>query len=208
MTYTMNQKQIDAFYSNMVEAFSGKEFTIDDIKGISSFKKQKKQKKVKDPNAPKRSCSSWIFFTMEMRPKVKEENPDKKTTELTTIMSEMWRDYSDEQKKPYKLLEQNDKERFSKAKEAYESDQSDSDSEEKKEKKVKKVKDPDAPKKNMNNYMHFCKLTRSKDEDVKYTAAALKVMWCDLDDKSEFTDIAAKDKDRYIKEKGEYDSKN
>jgi len=141
---------------------------------------------------------------MEMRSKVKEENPDKKTTELTTIMSEMWRDYSDEQKKPYKLLEQNDKERFTKDKEVYESDQSDSDSD---EKKVKKVKDPDAPKKNMNNYMHFCKLTRSKDEDVKYTAAALKVMWGDLDDKSEFTDIAAKDKERYIKAKGEYDSK-
>ena len=124
MTYTMNQKQIDAFYSNMVEAFSGKEFTIDDIKGISSFKKQKKQKKVKDPNAPKRSCSSWIFFTMEMRPKVKEENPDKKTTELTTIMSEMWRDFSDEQKQPYRLMEQDDKERFAKAKDAYESEQS------------------------------------------------------------------------------------
>lgn len=33
-------------------------------------------KKKKDPNAPKRGTTSFMFFSTEMRSKIKEENPD------------------------------------------------------------------------------------------------------------------------------------
>ena len=32
MAYTLNKKQMDEFLNNIVESFSGKDFTIDDIK--------------------------------------------------------------------------------------------------------------------------------------------------------------------------------
>ena len=199
----MNKKQMEEFLSNIVESFSGKDFTIDDIKGMDTFIKPKKVKKVKDPNAPKRGLSAWIIYTNEQRPKFKAENPEKSTTELATLMSQEWRNMTDEDKKKYTDLAIVDKQRYMKEKEEYESnsenDTSDSDNE-----KPKKVKDPDAPKKNVNSWMHFCKVTRAKHPDVKHTAAALKVMWADLDDKSEYEEMANVDKERYVKEKKEY----
>jgi hypothetical protein len=206
--FTINQKQMDEFMNKVVESFSGKDFTLEDIKSLCNFKKEKKEKKVKDPDAPKRALSAWIYFTTAKRPEVKEQNPEKKTTELTTIMSEMWRDYTDEQKQPYKDMEIADKERYQKEKVDYESnsDQSESDTDEKSDKKAKKVKDPNAPKRNLNSYMIFCRETRAKHVDVKHTAAVLKTMWADLEDKSEYTDMAKEAKEMYLKEKAAYES--
>ena len=47
--------------------------------GIKVEKKGKgkgKGKKKKDPNAPKRGQSNFMFYSNEVRAKVKEENPD------------------------------------------------------------------------------------------------------------------------------------
>jgi len=204
MAYTMNKKQMDEFLSNIVESFSGKDFTIDDIKGMETFMKTKKVKKVKDPKAPKRGLSAWIIFTNEQRPKFKADNPDKSTTELTTLMSQEWRNMTDGDKKKYVDLSEVDKQRYMKEKEEYESN-SENDSSESENEKPKKAKDPEAPKKNVNSWMHFCKETRAKHQDVKHTIAALKVMWADLDDKSEYEEMAKMDKERYVKEKKEYE---
>ena len=206
MAYTMNKSQMDEFLNNIVETFSGKDFTIDDIKNMDSFMKPKKNKKVKDPKAPKRALSAWIIYTNEQRSKFKATNPEKSTTELTTLMSQEWRNMTDEDKKKYTNLAEVDKQRYMKEKEEYESN-SDSENESEKPKKVKKEKDPKAPKKNQNSWMHFCNETRAKHPDVKHTVAALKVMWADLDDKSEYEEMAKADKERYLKEKKEYEEK-
>ena len=42
----------------------------------SDAPKKKKKRKKKDPNAPKRAKSAFMFFSMAMRPQIKEENPD------------------------------------------------------------------------------------------------------------------------------------
>ncbi len=201
---------MDDFLSNIVETFSGKDFTIDDIKGMDTFMKPKKNKKVKDPKAPKRGLTAWIIYTTEQRPKFKAENPEKSNTELTTLMSQEWRNMTDGDKKKYTDLAVVDKERYMKEKEEYESnsendssESSDSDSE--KPKKAKKEKDPNDPKKNVNSWMHFCRETRAKHPNVKHTVAALKVIWADLDDKSEYEEMAKVDKERYVKEKKEYE---
>jgi len=197
MSYTMNKSQMEEFLNNIVVTFSGKDFTIDDIKGMDTFMKPKKNKKVKDPKAPKRGLSAWIIFTNEQRPIFKENNPESSTTELTTLMSQEWKKMTDEDKKKYTDLAIVDKQRYMKEMEEY--DTSDSENE-----KPKKVKDPNAPKKNQNSWMQFCKVTRAKHPDVKHTVAALKVMWADLDDKSEYEIMAKLDKERYLKEKKEY----
>ena len=201
----MNKKQMDEFLCNIVESFSGKDFTIDDIKGMDTFMKPKKNKKVKDPKAPKRALSAWIIYTTEQRPKFKADNPEKSNTELTTLMSQEWRNMTDGDKKKYEDLAVVDKQRYMKEKEEYESNSEGSESENEKPEKVKKEKNPDAPKKNVNSYMHFSRVIRAKHPNVKHTAAALKVMWADLDDKSEYEEMAKADKERYLKEKKEYE---
>jgi len=201
----MNKKQMDEFLDNIVESFSGKDFTIDDIKGMDTFMKPKKNKKMKNPKAPKRALSAWIIYTNEQRPKFKADNPEKSTTELTTLMSQEWRNMTDSDKKKYEDLAVVDKERYMKEKDEFKSNSDNDSSESENEKPKKKEKDPDAPKKNVNSYMHFSRVIRAKHPDVKHTAAALKVMWADLDDKSEYQEMAKADKDRYLKEKKEYE---
>ena len=205
MAYTMNKKQMDEFLNNIVDTFSGKDFTIDDIKGMDTFMKPKKNKKIKDPKAPKRALSAWIIYTNELRSKFKADNPDKSTTELTTLMSQEWRNMTDEDKKKYTDLAIVDKERYMKEMDEYESNSDNDSSDSEKPKKVKKEKDPKAPNKNQNSWMQFCNETRAKHPDVKHTVAALKVMWADLDDKSEYEEMAKTDKVRYLKEKKEYE---
>ena len=173
--------------------------------GMDTFMKPKKTKKMKNPNAPKRALSAWIIYTNEQRPKFKANNPEKSTTELTTLMSQEWRNMTDSDKKKYEDLAKVDKERYMKEKEEFESNSDNDSSESENEKPKKKVKDPDAPKKNVNSYMHFSSVIRAKHPDVKHTAAALKVMWADLDDKSEYEEMAKADKERYLKEKKEYE---
>jgi len=196
---------MDEFLDNIVESFSGKDFTIDDIKGMDTFMKPKKNKKMKNPKAPKRALSAWIIYTNEQRPKFKADNPEKSTTELTTLMSQEWRNMTDSDKKKYEDLAVVDKERYMKEKDEFKSNSDNDSSESENEKPKKKEKDPDAPKKNVNSYMHFSRVIRAKHPDVKHTAAALKVMWADLDDKSEYQEMAKADKDRYLKEKKEYE---
>ena len=203
MAYTMNKKQMEEFLNNIVDSFSGKEFTIDDIKDMDTFVKPKKNKKVKDPKAPKRALSAWIIFTTEQRSIFKENNPDKSNTELTTLMSQEWRNMTDSDKKKYEDLANVDKERYMKEKEEYDSESENSESES--EKPKKKVEDSEAPKKNQNSWLHFCNVTRAKHPNVKHTIAALKVMWADLDDKTEYKEMAKVDKERYLKEKKEYE---
>jgi high mobility group protein B2 len=199
----MNKKQMDAFLNEIVEEFNGKEFSIEDIKNLDTFIDKKKKKK-KDPNAPKRASSAWIFYTSEKRPQLQEENSDKKMTELTTIMSEMWRNLTDEEKKPYKDMETKDRERYKLEMEEYvensdtNSDTSDSDT------GKKKKKDPDAPKRNIGAMQHFCKVYRSKNSENKYTLKILRGKWEELEDKSEYEQLALEDKERYQKEKAEY----
>ena len=48
-------------------------------------KGKKTTKKEKDPNAPKRGKSSFMFFSTEWRSKIKEENPTATFGELVSI---------------------------------------------------------------------------------------------------------------------------
>ena len=69
-------------------------------------------KKVKDPNAPKRARGSYVFFTLDARPKIMAETPDIKFTDLGHVMGERWRALSAEEKKGYEDLANADKKRF------------------------------------------------------------------------------------------------
>jgi hypothetical protein len=57
-------------------------------KSTKSSGTKKAAKKKKDPNAPKRNMSSFMFFSNEIRPKLKEEQPDLSFGDVVSIRQE------------------------------------------------------------------------------------------------------------------------
>ncbi len=102
--------------------------------------KKKPTKKEKDPNAPKRATSAYIFFTKDKRQEVKDENPDFTFGEIGKELGRLWGELSDKKKAKWKKMEEEDKERYTKEMEDYKSGDSESESEHK-EKKPKAQKE-------------------------------------------------------------------
>ncbi|XP_050134174.1 uncharacterized protein LOC126610219 isoform X3 [Malus sylvestris] len=71
--------------------------------------KKKKQKKKKDPNAPKRAMSGFMFFSNMERDNVKRENPGIAFTDVGRVLGEKWRKMSAEEKEPYEAKARQDK---------------------------------------------------------------------------------------------------
>eukprot|EP01006_Ploeotia_vitrea_P044245 TRINITY_DN66820_c6_g2_i1.p1 TRINITY_DN66820_c6_g2~~TRINITY_DN66820_c6_g2_i1.p1 ORF type:complete len:157 (+),score=109.53 TRINITY_DN66820_c6_g2_i1:385-855(+) len=78
-------------------------------------------KRKRDPNAPKRAMSAYLFFGQEMRQKIKDEFPDAKSPEIMTKIGARWREMNDEDKQPYVKMADKDKQRYALQKAAYES---------------------------------------------------------------------------------------
>lgn len=66
----------------------------------------------KDPSAPKRPMSAFLYFSQGRRSKIKEENPEMKNTEVSRMLGEMWRNASKEQRKPYVDKEREEREKY------------------------------------------------------------------------------------------------
>lgn len=69
-------------------------------------------KKKKDPNAPKRGLSAYMFFANEQREKVREENPGIKFGEVGKMLGERWKALSEKQRAPYEAKAAADKKRY------------------------------------------------------------------------------------------------
>ncbi|KAF3007562.1 Non-histone chromosomal protein 6 [Curvularia kusanoi] len=76
-------------------------------------------KKKKDPNAPKRGLSAYMFFANEQRDKVREENPGIKFGEVGKMLGEKWKALSEKQRTPYEAKAAADKKRYEEEKAAY-----------------------------------------------------------------------------------------
>jgi len=71
-----------------------------------------KLKKFKDPDKPKRAKTSYLYFCEEMRPRVKEDNPDLKLGGTMKVLGKMWAEVSEGDKKKYRELYEEDKKRY------------------------------------------------------------------------------------------------
>ena len=167
----------------------------------------------KDPNAPKRGKSSYLYFCADNREKVKKSlGKDAKATNVTRELGVCWNKLKNDKKKVKKLNEyikkaNIDKERYKREKAAYTPPESTL-----KEKKK-------GPKRAQSAYLYFCSEHRAtvKKElgsGVKATDVTkeLGVRWNKLKsegDTSKFNELAAKDKQRYLnaKNKEDLDSK-
>ncbi|KAM0446715.1 hypothetical protein ACHAPV_003814 [Trichoderma viride] len=96
----------------MPKAASGK-------RGAKDTKKRAK----KDPNAPKRGLSAYMFFANEQRENVREENPGISFGQVGKLLGERWKALNDKQRAPYEAKAAADKKRYEDEKQAYNADQ-------------------------------------------------------------------------------------
>lgn len=66
-----------------------------------------KFKKHKDPNAPKRPKTGFLFFCDEMRSEVKKTTPSLQMCGVMKELGKMWGTYSDEQKEQFNSQSRN-----------------------------------------------------------------------------------------------------
>eukprot|EP00198_Chlamydomonas_reinhardtii_P000242 XP_001689577.1 high mobility group protein [Chlamydomonas reinhardtii] len=71
--------------------------------------KPKKERKKKDPNAPKKNLSAFMYFSNSNRDKVKAENPGIAFGEVGKLLGERWKAMSAEEKAPYDEMAAKDK---------------------------------------------------------------------------------------------------
>jgi hypothetical protein len=76
-------------------------------------------KKKKDPNAPKRSLSAYMFFANEQRDNVRSENPGISFGQVGRVLGERWKALSQDEKEPYEAKARADKKRYEDEKAAY-----------------------------------------------------------------------------------------
>lgn len=80
-------------------------------------KRSKKAKK--DPNLPKRNMSAYFLYSVEIRPTVKEENPEAGFGDIAKIISSQYKALSDSERKKWDDRAIADKARYERAMESY-----------------------------------------------------------------------------------------
>jgi len=93
-------------------------------------KPAKGTKKKKDPNAPKRGLSAYMFFANEQRDNVRNENPGIAFGQVGKVLGERWKALSDKQRQPYEAKAAADKKRYEEEKAAYQTNAGDDEEEE------------------------------------------------------------------------------
>ncbi|OWB50751.1 hypothetical protein B5S28_g3569 [[Candida] boidinii] len=84
----------------------------------------KTHRKKKDPNAPKRSLSAYMFFANEQRDIVRAENPGIAFGQIGKLLGERWKALDETGKAPYEAKAEADKKRYEMEKAEYLKNQS------------------------------------------------------------------------------------
>jgi len=188
--------------------------TRDDDASVSTTKSKKSKK---DPNAPKRGMSAFMFFSNEMRPKLKEENPDLSFGDLAKLVGKTFKEITAEEKKVYEEKAAKDKKRYTEEMADYSAPENDeADSKAGGKKKGKKAKkDPNAPKRAMTAFMYYSNDMRPKLKEknpelsfgdlARLVGKSYKEMTAE--EKKVYDEKAAKDKKRYAADMEKYNSK-
>lgn len=127
---------------------------------------KKTRKTKKDPNHPKHPKNGYLFYSLDVRKRRQDQNPDKNFKEITTLVADEWRSLSAGKKKKYEDLAKKDRARYQKEMKDYkpESD-SDSSSSEEVKKKRKRAKRSDSEE----SKSHSAKKRKSRSELRSYS---------------------------------------
>eukprot|EP00522_Entomoneis_paludosa_P012355 CAMPEP_0172453622 /NCGR_PEP_ID=MMETSP1065-20121228/10852_1 /TAXON_ID=265537 /ORGANISM="Amphiprora paludosa, Strain CCMP125" /LENGTH=355 /DNA_ID=CAMNT_0013205807 /DNA_START=61 /DNA_END=1128 /DNA_ORIENTATION=- len=66
----------------------------------------------KDPSAPKRPMSAFLYYSQGKRSHLKKQHPDMKNTEVSRLLGEMWRNSSDQEKRPHIEKEREERSKY------------------------------------------------------------------------------------------------
>lgn len=186
------------------------------LKSLLTGASRAAQKK-RDPNAPKRGKSAYLFFCAAHRSKVQTElGAEAKATEITAELGQRWKQLKENPKRKnelagYEKQAGEDKARYLEEKSSYvPPDDLDNESRGGKRKKSPK----DGPKRAKSAYLFFCDDMRPqiKEENPEMSAteitSELGRRWGQVKEQGEkavkrFNDLAATDKARYEREKSE-----
>jgi hypothetical protein len=168
--------------------------------------KAEKGTKEKDPNAPKRGKSAYLYFCNMNRDAARKTlGPDAKATEVTSQLGAMWNTLKTDKKRSselskYEKMAAEDKERYEKDRAEYVPPE---------HLGIKKAKT--GPKRGKSAYLYFCE---AKRDEVRKTLGAdakaadvtrkLGEMWNKLKGQNktgEYDKLAEADKERYYSEK-------
>lgn len=86
---------------------------------MSTTEKRKTIRKKKDPDAPKRSLSAYMFFANDNRDIVRAENPGILFGQVGKMLGEKWKALTSEEKVPYDTKAETDKKRYEREKAEY-----------------------------------------------------------------------------------------
>ncbi|KAH8114911.1 high mobility group box domain-containing protein [Phellopilus nigrolimitatus] len=96
-----------------------KEATAKKTRKAPAEKPAARGKAKKDPNAPKRALSAYMFFSQDWRERIKAENPDAGFGEVGKLLGAKWKELDDSEKKPYIEQAARDKTRAEEEKASY-----------------------------------------------------------------------------------------
>lgn len=183
-------------------------------KGEAPAKKERGAKKEAKPdNYPKAALSAYFLFANDKRDAIKTANPTFKIGDIGKEVGNLWKSVSEAEKARYNELAAADKKRFEKEMEAFlaaggervkrgRAEKGDK----KGGKKAKKEKDPNAPKRPTSAFMAYMNAVRPEimKSGAKLTevGAIASKQWKELapEETKKYEDIAAKDKERFIRE--------
>jgi len=66
----------------------------------------------KDPSAPKRPMSAFLYFSQERRRIIKQKNPKMRNTDISRVLGEMWRNATEEERGPHIAHEAKEREKY------------------------------------------------------------------------------------------------
>ncbi|URD86576.1 hypothetical protein MUK42_28561 [Musa troglodytarum] len=89
--------------------------------GDEEGSKKRKPKRKKDPNAPKRAMSGFMFFSNAERENLKKGNPGMSFTDVGRALGERWKKMTAEEKDPYESMARADTKRYREAMADYKS---------------------------------------------------------------------------------------
>ncbi|KAJ5891903.1 Non-histone chromosomal protein 6 [Penicillium subrubescens] len=81
--------------------------------------KERVPRRKKDPNAPKRGLSAYMFFANDQRDKVREENPGISFGQVGKMLGDKWKALTETERKPYDAKAAADKKRYEEEKAKY-----------------------------------------------------------------------------------------
>lgn len=186
-------------------SFQGSSFLFGMLFESFVGKESKSRSKRKDPNAPKKPRSSYVFFMEKERKLVKEQDSNLRPQHIMKIVGEKWAKLDSKEKEVYEEMAKEDRARYLAAMKDYIPP-------EKSEAAAKRIKtDKDMPRKPMTAFMLFSKELRQKlGRDINSSEKSKKISeaWREMNDteKEKYHAAAKIDKERYDREVAEMEA--